>query len=125
MRQYITILIAALACAACSPTQQLVRHRTDTIRVETQVRDSIDRWHFVTTSQKGDTVYHTDSIIINRWHVRWRDSVRLVQDTVRQTIARTVERPLTTWQNLRLTLFWPLAVAVALLLLLLAYLAKK
>lgn len=120
---HILLAVTVLACAGCCrPHADTLTRHADTIRVDRWHYDSIDRWHTVTTSRRGDTITQIDSVIIDRWHVRWRDSVRLIRDTVSRTITQAVERPRTLWEGIRLSLFWPLIIVAAVAIILLLFL---
>ena len=75
------ILGVVLLLAACR-TPQPVAHHADTIRVDRWHYDSIDRWHSSMVYRQGDTVRQTDTFYTDRWHIRWRDSIRTVCDSV-------------------------------------------
>lgn len=123
---YVLFVAAVLACAGCCrPHADTLTRHADTICVDRWHYDSIDRWHTVTTSRRGDTVVKIDSVIIDRWHVRWRDSVCLVRDTVARTITQAVERPRTLWEGICLSLFWPLVIVAAVAIILLPFLNIK
>lgn len=77
----------------------VVHHRDSIIR-----RDSV----YVKEWMKGDTVYiekYKDRYI---YRDRWRDSVRVVRDSVAvETVKEVkVEKPLTWWQKARIGSFW-------------------
>lgn len=120
---YVLFAAVVLACAGCCrPHADTLTRHADTIRVDRWHYDSIDRWHTVTTSRRGDTVVQIDSVFTDRWHVRWRDSLRLVRDTVAHTITQAVERPRSLWEDIRLSLFWPLVALAAIAIILLLFL---
>lgn len=94
---------------SCSPKiVERVVHQTDTTTVHH--RDSI--FHrdsvYVREWTKGDTVYidlFRDRYI---YKDRWRDSIRVVRDsvTVQEVKEVKVEKPLSWWQKVRIGSFW-------------------
>lgn len=125
MKASLLAITLALLLAAC----RTVRHipvettRTDSIRVERLLRDSVwvkdsvwvERWH------SGDTVYVKKEAVRYKYRDRWRtDTVATVQES-KVKVPVAVERELTWWEQARLNAFWWLVAAIAAL----AWLAKK
>jgi len=105
---FIGLLIAVAICALCScsttkyvPVQQ---QHTDTLRLTRNIRDSIYVHDSTYVREAGDT------ILIERWHTRWRDRWRT--DTIYQSkrdsipypveVTKEVPVELTWWQQTRL-----------------------
>lgn len=120
------ILIGLLICAllgSCGTTKYVpvVEHRTDTLRVVQHQRDSIYLHDsiYVSQQQRGDTVWLTT----DRWHTQYRD--RWQHDTLYQSrvdsvpvpypVEKLVEKELTWWQKLRISvaniMLWVMAIA--------------
>ena len=113
------LLLSITFLPGCSPRiiEKVVYQRDTTVvhhRDSIIHRDSI----YVREWMKGDTVYiekYKDRYI---YRDRWRDSIRVVRDSVAvETIKEVkVEKPLTWWQNARIWAFWWLLGAVVALL---------
>lgn len=100
----------ALALSACSP----------------RIVERVVYQHDTTTVHQRDTAYRRDSIYVREWvkgdtvfvdrfrdrfvyRDRWRDSIRVVRDSVAvvETIKEVkVERPLNAWQRFKIGGFW-------------------
>lgn len=111
----IGIVVAFCLLASCG-TPQPVAHHGDTLRVDRWHYDSIDRWHTRHIFTAGDTVHLLDTFYTDRWHVRLRDSVRLVRDSVPYAVEVEVVRTDRTG--------WLVAAALAALCLIAAVLKK-
>lgn len=74
--------IALLAFSACKAPLPTATNHHDTIRVDRWHYDSIDRWHTRNIYIQGDTVHQADTFYTDRWHIRWRDSIRTVHDSI-------------------------------------------
>ena len=79
---FILAMSALLTMVTSCRTPRPVAHHSDTLRVESHHYDSIDRWHYITEYQQGDTVYRDRLHYIDRYHIRWRDSIRTVHDSI-------------------------------------------
>lgn len=107
---YLIFIIAALLgwlLTGCTTTKYVpvVEHRTDTLLCYNSIRDSIYVHDSIHVHEKGDTV------LIERWHTRWRD--RWQYDTVYRArtdsvpvpypveVVKKVAKPLTWWQQTR------------------------
>ena len=94
-----------------------VRVLHDSVRVSSALRDRVMERDTVRERVSGDTVY----MEVTRW--RWRD--REMHDTVWHTntdtlhknrvelIEKTMEHTPTLWEKIRLGLFWPLVLIIA------------
>ena len=105
-------LFLALVLGSCTTTKyvEVEKVHTDTLYISKMQKDSIYLHDsiFVNQWRNGDTIYQTR----DRWRTEWRD--RLVTDTVIHVITDTipipypvekvVEKELTWWQRVRLTL---------------------
>lgn len=101
--------------------------RTDSVAVESLVRDSVyvrdsvwvNRW------TAGDTVFVDKVSVKWRYRDRWRrDTLRILRyDTVETPVP--VERELGWWQQARLKLFWPLVAVVVVLAVAVWWLARR
>ena len=106
---FTSLLILLLCLPSCSPKiveKVVYQHDTTTVHH----RDSIFRKDSVYVKEwmKGDTVYidrFRDRYI---YKDRWRDSIRVVRDSVAfETIKEVkVEKPLSWWQKARIGSFW-------------------
>lgn len=117
VRYTILLLLILLPCLpSCSPKiveKVVYQHDTTTVHH----RDSIFRKDSVYVKEwmKGDTVYidrFRDRYI---YKDRWRDSIRVVCDSVAfETIKEVkVEKPLSWWQKARMGAFWWLLAGLA------------
>ena len=109
-------VVGAFCLLAACGTSQPVAHHGDTLRVDRWHYDSIDRWHTRHIFTAGDTVHLLDTFYTDRWHVRLRDSVRLVRDSVPYPVEVEVVRTDRTG--------WLVAAALAVLCLIAAVLKK-
>ncbi len=123
MKASLLAITLALLLAACRTARHIPVEttRTDSIRVERLLRDSVwvkdsvwvERWH------SGDTVYVTKEAVRYKYRDRWRtDTVATVRE---RKVKVAVERELTWWEQARLKAFWWLVAAIAAL----AWLAKR
>ena len=101
------VVLLGWLLTGCTTTKYVpvVEHRTDTLLKYSSIRDSIYVHDSIHVREKGDTV------LIDRWHTRWRD--RWQHDTlyVSKTdsvphpypveVVKEVEKPLTWWQQTR------------------------
>ena len=105
----VTVIVVMLLCAllgSCTTTKYVpvVEYHTDTLRLSSNIHDSIYVHDSTYTKENGDTV------LIERWHTRWRD--RWHSDTVYRARTDSVPYPvevikevpaeLTWWQKVRL-----------------------
>lgn len=114
------LILLPVVGTGCSPriAERVVYQRDTTVvhhRDTTYRRDSVWMKEYV----KGDTVYvekYKDRFV---YRDRWRDSVRVVRDSVAVERVKEVkvEKPLNAWHRFRIGAFWWLLGAVALLLL--------
>ena len=129
MKASLLAITLALLLAACRTARHIPVEttRTDSIRVERLLRDSVwvkdsvwvERWH------SGDTVYVTKEAVRYKYRDRWRtDTVATVREH-RTEIPVEVEKPLGWWERARLRLFWPLVAVVAALCFIVAWLARR
>lgn len=103
--------LLSLMLTGCKTHEQVVEVvRTDTIIVKNIQRDSI-----YIEQEKHDSVYihqQGDTVLIEKWHTEWRDRWRdkVLHDSIyiakRDTVTHyiEVEKSLTKWQQMRLTL---------------------
>ena len=103
--------VIALLLASCKQTEyvQVVEHRTDSLYITRQLRDSIYLHDSVYVREKGDT------ILMERWHTAWRERVRtdtvIVQRTDSIPMPYIVEKVV---EKSKPTKWWQLvAVAIA------------
>lgn len=117
---FLLIIAFLLLHASCTTTKYVpvVEHRTDTLRLSRNIRDSIYVHDSIHVREKGDTV------IVERWHTRYRE--KLAHDTIYKSrvdsipapypVEKKVEKELTWWQQTRLHLanivLWLLGAAV-------------
>ena len=102
----IVLLIVLALFGSCTTTQYVpvVETRTDTTYIVKMLRDSVLVHDSVTVRERGDTV------LIERWHTRYRDRVQtdtvsvLRVDSVPQPypVTEFVGKPLTWWQTTRM-----------------------
>ena len=110
-RFWVLMMMAAAMLSSCKVKERVVtviEHRTDTLQITKQQRDSI--WMhdsvYVTEKQRGDTVW----IEVARWNTRY--VTRETHDTLYQathdsvpvpyTVPEYVEKQLTWWQRTKM-----------------------
>ena len=86
----IGVIIGTVLCAmlfGCTTTKYVpvIEHRTDTVRITQQQRDSIYLHDSIRVSEKGDTV------TIDRWHTKYIE--RTTHDTIYQSRHDTIPQP--------------------------------
>lgn len=86
----IGVIIAMVLCAmlfGCTTTKYVpvIEHRTDTVRITQQQRDSIYLHDSIRVSEKGDTV------TIDRWHTKYIE--RTSHDTIYQSKTDSIPVP--------------------------------
>ena len=104
------ILLSTLlpGCSSLWKAQERVVYKHDTLAVHHRdsihLRDSI----YIREWVKGDTVYVDRFRDRYLYRDRWRDSIRVVRDSVAvETIKKVeVEKPLSWWQKARIGSFW-------------------
>ena len=111
MAVIVAVILGLLLCAllgSCTTTKYVpvVEHRTDTLRLSRNIRDSIYLHDSIRVSEKGDTIR------IDRWHTRYVERTRT--DTIYQSkrdsipcpveVTKEVPAELTWWQQARLHL---------------------
>ena len=124
---WLILLFLVLLFGSCKTPERIVvieTAHTDTLRLSSNIRDSIYLHDSIYIRDKGDTVW------IERWHTRWRD--RTVHDTtyisktdsvpVPYPVIQEVPKPLAWWQSLLIRIG---AGTVAILLLWLGWKAAK
>ena len=124
---WLILLFLVLLFGSCKTPERIVvieTAHTDTLRLSSNIRDSIYLHDSIYIRDKGDTVW------VERWHTRWRD--RTVHDTtyisktdsvpVPYPVIQEVPKPLAWWQSLLIRIG---AGTVAILLLLLGWKAAK
>jgi hypothetical protein len=84
------VIIAMALCAllgSCTTTKYVpvIEHRTDTVRITQQQRDSIYLHDSIRVSEKGDTIR------IDRWHTKYIE--RTTHDTIYQSRHDTIPQP--------------------------------
>lgn len=84
------VIIAMALCAllgSCTTTKYVpvIEHRTDTVRITQQQRDSIYLHDSIRVSEKGDTV------TIDRWHTKYIE--RTSHDTIYQSKTDSIPVP--------------------------------
>jgi hypothetical protein len=84
------VIIAMALCAllgSCTTTKYVpvIEHRTDTVRITQQQRDSIYLHDSIRVSEKGDTIR------IEKWHTRYIE--RTSHDTIYQSRHDTIPQP--------------------------------
>lgn len=106
--KYLFVSALLLVTASCTTTKYVpvIEHHTDTLRLSSNIRDSIYLHDSTIVREKGDTV------LMERWHTRFRE--KLVHDTLYQSrtdsvpapypVEVEVEKKLTWWQQTRLHL---------------------
>lgn len=110
-------LLGLMSLASCRTQERVVEVvKTDTLIIKDVQRDSV-----YIESLKHDSVYihqKGDTVLIEKWHTEWRDRWRerekhdtlyvAKHDTISQTITKTnvkeVDKPMSWWQRLRVTL---------------------
>lgn len=124
---WLILLFLVLLFGSCKTRERIVvveTAHTDTLRLSSNIRDSIYLHDSIYIRDKGDTMF------IERWHTRWRD--RTVHDTtyisktdsvpVPYPVIQEVPKPLAWWQSVLMRIG---AGAVAILLLWLGWKAAK
>mgnify|MGYP006874670905 CR=1 FL=1 len=124
---WLILLFLVLLFGSCKTPERIVvieTAHTDTLRLSSNIRDSIYLHDSIYIRDKGDTVW------VERWHTRWRD--RTVHDTtyisktdsvpVPYPVIQEVPKPLAWWQSLLIRIG---AGTVAILLLWLGWKAAK
>lgn len=103
------LILLPVIGTGCSPkiVERVVYQRDTTVvhhRDTTYRRDSVWMKEYV----KGDTVYVEKYMDRFVYRDRWRDSVRVVRDSVAVERVKEVkvEKPLSWWQKLRIGAFW-------------------
>lgn len=106
------IVIILLVCYGCTTTRyvQVIEHRTDTVQITRQQRDSIWLHDSIYMHEyiQGDTTF----ILRDRWHTKYIESIShdttyiSKRDTIPQPypVAVEVEKQLTWWQKFRLSM---------------------
>lgn len=104
----ILLCLLLLMCTSCTTTRYVpvVEHRTDTVQITHQQRDSIWLHDSIYTKEytQGDTVY----MLRDRWHTKYIESLRhdttyiSKRDTIPCPYPVEVERQLSWWQKTRL-----------------------
>jgi hypothetical protein len=84
------VIIAMALCAllgSCTTTKYVpvIEHRTDTVRITQQQRDSIYLHDSIRVSEKGDTIR------IDRWHTKYIE--RTTHDTIYQSKTDSIPVP--------------------------------
>lgn len=109
IRLFVIFIIGFSVLPACSPKiiERIVVQRDTTV---VHRRDSILRRDSVWVKEyvKGDTIFiekYKDRFV---YRDRWRDSIRVVRDSVAVERAKEVkvEKPLSAWQRFRIGGFW-------------------
>lgn len=107
----VVIVLLLILCYSCTTTKYVpvVEHRTDTVQITKQQRDSIWLHDSIYMHEyiQGDTTY----IMRDRWHTKYIESIRhdttyvSKHDTVPQPypVEVEVERQLTWWQKFRIS----------------------
>lgn len=124
---WLILLFLVLLFGSCKTQERIVvveTAHTDTLRLSSNIRDSIYLHDSIYIRDKGDTMW------IERWHTRWRD--RTVHDTtyisktdsvpVPYPVIQEVPNPLAWWQSVLMRIG---AGTVAILLLWLGWKAAK
>lgn len=124
---WLILLFLVLLFGSCKTQERIVvveTVRADTLRLSSNIRDSIYLHDSIYIRDKGDTVW------VERWHTRWRD--RTVHDTtyisktdsvpVPYPVEVKVPKPLAWWQSVLIRIG---AGTVAILLLWLGWKAAK
>jgi hypothetical protein len=124
---WLILLFLVLLFGSCKTRERIVvveTVRADTLRLSSNIRDSIHLHDSIYIRDKGDTIW------IERWHTRWRD--RTVHDTtyisktdsvpVPYPVIQEVPKPLAWWKSLLIRIG---AGTVAILLLWLGWKAAK
>lgn len=106
---YTILLLSFIFLPGCSPkiVERVVYQRDTTVvhhRDSVLHRDSV----YVKELMRGDTVYiekYKDRLV---YRDRWRDSIKIVRDSVAvETVKEVkVEKPLSWWQKVRICAFW-------------------
>lgn len=124
----IALILAMVVCFLLSSC------RTEYIPVEVVRIDTLHHTAYrVDSIQSVDSVYikevvKGDSVVIEKTKIKYRDRVKEVTDTIKETVVQTIEKPievekkLTAWQNFKLNAGEWLIAGVALMLLLFAFL---
>ena len=102
------MLLAWLTSCTTTKYVEVERIRTDTTYITKWQKDSVWLHDSIHVTEKGDTV------MIERWHMQWRDHLRVdtiyqaTHDTIPQPYPvetiKVVEKELNWWQRLRLWL---------------------
>lgn len=94
-------LIGLVGCKTVKETVEVPVYIHDTTQTVRELHDSIYIDHFREVTQKGDTIYITDSIAVIKYSLITDTAYRYVEKPV--TITRTetveVEKPLRWWQK--------------------------
>ena len=96
-----TILASFSSCRTVRVVEQVPVLVHDTLRLSQTLRDSIYIDHFRDVTQKGDTVYVTDSISVIKYSLKTDTAYRYIERPV--PVVRTeqveTEKPLRWWQK--------------------------
>ena len=102
----IVLLLFLMIFGSCTTTQYVpvIETRTDTTYIVKTLRDSVMVHDSVTVRERGDTV------IIDRWHIQYRERIQTDTVEVLRTdsvprpypVTEFVEKPLTWWQDTRM-----------------------
>lgn len=105
---FILLAVVALLASGCSSTKEVehVYHR-DTVYSNSVVHDSVDRWHTHYEYLRGDTLHMIDTFYRDRWHI--------AHDTAYKTVVEVQEREVEKVVEKRVTVWWPLWVALGLI----------
>jgi len=124
--RFLTITAFLILLSGCKTTkviEQVPVYIHDTTLSVKEVHDStyIDRWH--TEYQKGDTVFVADSHIYVTYRTRTDTAYKYVETPVEVTVEhiKEVEKPLTKWQQFRMSLGTIAIIAAAVCLLFLCF----
>ena len=96
--------ILILLCGCKTHERVIETIRTDTTYITKHQRDSIYVHDSISVKEDGDTVW------MEKWHTKYierllHDTTYVARhDTLTQSIIKEVRKPLTRWQNFRLTL---------------------
>lgn len=98
------LMLVLLVMCGCTTTRYVptvsvqYRQRVDSVRDSVYLRDSV----VIERYRQGDTCYK----YVTRWRVDYRNRYKLMRDTVdvrdTVTIVRSVDKPLTKWQKIRI-----------------------
>lgn len=102
----IVLLLFLMIFGSCTTTQYVpvIETRTDTTYIVKTLRDSVMVHDSLTVRERGDTV------IIDRWHIQYRERIQTDTVEVLRTnsvprpypVTEFVEKPLTWWQATRM-----------------------